>query len=126
MNFFSSMGHLKFEFQVACSKHIDGDPNCQALDLNIPGFQRANIFKPALFCSPVYRWKKLKEMPRSENGLEPSNKIYAFWTKLRVSSSILQFRNPDTISCNPVIPRVMFCISPPKPAYLQSRIPSFK
>ena len=43
------MGHLKFEFQVACSKHIDGDPNCQALDLNIPGFQRANILSRLCF-----------------------------------------------------------------------------
>ena len=33
----------KFQFHVACSKQIDGDPYCQALDLNIPGLQRANI-----------------------------------------------------------------------------------
>ena len=120
------MGHLKFEFYVACSKHIDGDPNCQALDLNIPGLQRTNILSRLCFAVQFIGGKKLQEMPRSENGLEPSNNIYAFWTNLRVSSIILQFRNPDTISWNPVIPRVIFCIPPPKPAYFQSRIPSFK
>ena len=38
---------------------------------------------------------------------------------------VLQFCNPDTISCNSVIPTVIFCIPPPKPAYFQSQIPSF-
>ena len=69
--------------------------------------------------------KKLKQIAGSENGLEPGNSIYAFWTNLRVSNNVLQFCNPDTISCNSVIPTVIFCIPPPKPAYVQSQIPSF-
>ena len=48
--------------------------------------------------------KKLKQIAGSENGLEPGNSIYAFWTNLRVSNNVLQFCNPDTISCNSVIP----------------------
>ena len=100
----------KFQFHVACSKQIDGDPYCQALDLNIPGLQRANILSRLFgswklilrqikttdcFAVQFVGGKKMKEMAGSENGLEPANNIYTFWTNLRVSNNVLQFRNPE-------------------------------
>jgi len=62
---------------------------------------------------------------------ESKQKVYE-----RVSNRVLQSRNPDPkFSCNPVMPRVIFAIPPPKHTFnpetrldfaFKSRIPIFK